>query len=142
MSQLTVNRTDRRPMDTFTDLERWLFEGVPTWFGPTTQSFPVDVSETDDAYLVEVDAPGVTRDDLEITLERNQLTIGVNARTHEQESSRRYIRRERSRMHASRSIRFPTAIDADGVTATFDGGVLRVTAPKSASDKARRIDIS
>lgn len=143
MSQLTVRRADRRrDFEPLMDLERFLSDGFPAFFsGPTVPGVPIDIIETDDSYMVEVDAPGVRREDLELTLERNQLTIGVNSVAEEATEGKRYLRRERARMHASRTVRFPTAIEAEGVSASFEDGVLRITAPKAASEKARRIDI-
>lgn len=141
MSRMVVRRMDQgREMAPFDGFDRWFEELVPSWFGGA-QGLPIDLSETEDGYVVEVDAPGVRKDDLELTLERNQLTIAVNATAEEERTDRRLLRRERQRLHASRTIRFAHAIDAEGVTASFTDGVLTVTAPKLASEKARRIQI-
>jgi HSP20 family protein len=141
MSRMVVRRMDQgRDMAPFTDFDRFFDQAFPGWFGGNV-GMPVDLSETEDAYIVEVDAPGVAKDDLELTLERNHLTISVNASAETENNDRKVLRKERQRLHASRTIRFSHAIDADAVTATFHDGVLVVTAPKLASEKARRISI-
>lgn len=142
MSRMVVRRMDQgHEMAPFGSMDRWFEEGLPSWFGGTP-GLPIDLSETEDAYIIELDAPGVSKDDLELTLERNQLTVAVNAGAERDEADRRVLRRERQRIHAARTVRFAHAIDADGVAATFADGVLTVTAPKLASEKARRISIS
>ena len=142
MSRMVVRRMDQgHDLTPFAGMDRWFEDALPGWFGGSP-GLPIDLSETEDAFIVELDAPGVSREDLELTLERNQLTIAVNAAAERDETERKVLRRERQRMHATRTIRFAHAIDAEGVNATFTDGVLTVTAPKLASEKARRISIS
>lgn len=142
MSRMVVRRMDQgREMAPFTGFDRWFEDAFPSWFGGS-QGLPIDVYETEDEFVVELDAPGVSKEDLELTLERNQLTIAVNAAAETEQTERKVLRRERQRIHATRTIRFAHAIDPDGVTATFAEGVLTVSAPKLASEKARRISIT
>ena len=103
----------------------------------------IDVRETDQAYSVTAELPGLDPKDIELNLRDNVLTISGEKR---QEMSaegdgRTYIERAYGRFE--RALPFAADVDADRVEATFKNGVLTVTVPKSAQaqDKSRRIEI-
>lgn len=106
---------------------------------------PMDVRETDEAYVVEVDMPGVKPDAIDVTLERQSLVIRARhgaEREETEEEQGRWILRERSSGSFTRSLLLPQSIDAEAVTSSFENGELRLTLPKSKEGRARRIPIS
>ncbi len=100
-----------------------------------------DLYETEETYVLEMEAPGFDRDDLEITLEQGVLTISGQRASERQERQATYHLRERSQGRFSRSFRVPRSIEADDVRAQFEQGVLRVELPKVEHAKPRRIEV-
>ena len=107
---------------------------------------PVDLYETESAFVVEADLPGVHLENVDIQFDRNTLTIGgtraATLPSREKSSQLRVFGAERLSGAFSRSIRLPEHVDADKITATFTDGVLTVTVPKSSQAMPRRININ
>jgi HSP20 family protein len=103
----------------------------------------VDIAETDMAYLVSAELPGIDQADVEINLRDNALVISGEKRqeTRDANGARSYTERTFGRFE--RILPLPDEVDADHVEATFKNGVLSITLPKDAKaqDKARRIEI-
>jgi HSP20 family protein len=99
-----------------------------------------DLSETDDAYVVEVDLPGVNRDQIGIQLQDRELVITGEIPESEQKGRRRHRRSRRTGRFEFRTY-LPGDVNADGVNAQLSDGVLTVTIPKSAEAKPRQIEI-
>ena len=99
-----------------------------------------DVEETDDAYSVEIELPGVARDDVDIQLSDRELTVSGEVK--EKERSGVLRRRTRRVGHFHYAVSLPGDVDPDNVTAHLDGGVLTVRVPKAQQAKPRRIAIS
>lgn len=99
-----------------------------------------DVEETDDAYVVEIDLPGVKRDDIDIQLTDRQLTVSGDIK----EKERTGILRRRTRRvgQFQYAVTLPADVDAEKVSAHLDEGVLTVRVPKPEQAKPRRIQIS
>jgi HSP20 family protein len=99
-----------------------------------------DVEETDDFYVVEIDLPGVKRDEVDIQLTDRQLTVAGEVT----EKERTGILRRRTRRvgRFQYSVTLPADVDADGVSARLDDGVLTVRVPKAEQAKPRRIPIT
>ena len=110
---------------------------------PAMLSPSIDVDENEQAYTITAEVPGLAEKDIELSLEDNALTLSGEKRSEreEGEGGRRYT--ERSYGRFSRTIPFPTEIDADKVQATCRNGVLTVTLPKNAQakEKSRKIQI-
>jgi len=100
----------------------------------------VDIVETRDAYLLESDMPGVTKDGLEVLLEANELTI-VGRRS-DQPTEAQYVYRESKPAHFRRVFELDPAIDVDKIDARIDRGVLTLTLPKSERVKPRKITVT
>ncbi len=122
------------------------FEMLRTLGGEVAAGIPVmDVRETDEAYVIEVDMPGVKPGDIDITLERQQLVIRGRygaEREETDEQQGRWLLRERSSGSFTRSVILPESIDEEAVTSSFENGELRLTLPKSKEGRARRIPVS
>ena len=116
-----------------------VFEGAPNWGAPA--SLALDVIENDEGYVVEASVPGINPDDVEITLEDDVLTIKGEVKEQHDVEEDNYRLRERRYGSYGRSIRFPMAVDADNVAATYENGVLTLTVPKAEAVKPKRIAI-
>lgn len=115
----------------------------PSELAPVSRSWapPVDIVETDDAFIATADLPGLTKDDIEVSLEDNVLTVS-GERMYEKNGDEGTFRRvERAYGSFRRSFTLPSGVDAAKVDASFKDGVLKLTMPKSATAKARKIQI-
>lgn len=113
-------------------------EGTRVW------SPPVNIEETDEAYQVSAELPGLRKEEVEITVENNVLTICGERKWELEEGAknRQMHRMERGYGRFSRSFALPRRVDQDKVEARFHDGVLEVTIPKAEGSRPRRIDIS
>jgi HSP20 family protein len=101
----------------------------------------LDLSETVDGYLVEVAAPGLKPEDVQITLENNVLTVKGELRQETQDKQRNYHRVERRYGAFQRTIALPSTVKADAIKAELNNGILRLDIPKAEEVKPRRIDV-
>jgi HSP20 family protein len=92
----------------------------------------IDVSETDQAYNVSAELPGLDENDIEVTFEHNTLTISGEKKTEKEDKGQNYYRMERSYGSFRRSIPVPANVEADQIDAKFKKGVLNISLPKSA----------
>jgi HSP20 family protein len=131
---------DRLFDDFFAPAERRSFSGGAEMEGAWPS---LDVEETDKAYIVHAEVPGMEQKDIELNLADNRLTISGERRSERKDDERGRAYAERFYGRFRRTIPFPTEVDADKVEATFRNGVLTVTLPKNerAQDKTRRIEI-
>lgn len=98
-----------------------------------------DLSETEDAYLVEVDLPGVKQKDIDIELQGNLLSVSGELKVKEREGLMRH--RTRRVGQFLYRVQLPDTVDADKVEAALGDGVLTVTVPKVEAAKPKRIAI-
>lgn len=129
----------RRGMDLFNEFDRMVSE-MNDWTSRDWR-LALDVSENEDAFMVEAAMPGINPDDLDITLEDNILTIQGETKAERDVEESRYHLRERRFGRFSRSLQLPTAINADEVEAEYTNGVLILTIPKAEEVKPKRIAI-
>ena len=102
----------------------------------------MDLVESDDHFLLKADLPGLAEDDVNIEIRDNTLTISGERKSEYERKERGWYRVERSTGAFSRSLSLPEGVDADGVTAHFEKGVLEVRIPKPEQRKPRRVQIS
>src|SRR6266480_5203152 len=102
----------------------------------------MDVVESDDHFLLKADLPGLAEDDVNIEIRDNTLTISGERKSEYERKERGWYRVERSAGGFSRSLSLPEGVDADGVTAHFENGVLEVRIPKPEERKPRRVQIT
>lgn len=120
------------------------FETIDAPARPQLWLPPVDIYETESAFVVEADLPGVHQENVSIQFDRNALTIsGTRAATlpAKEKSQLRVFSAERLSGTFSRSVRLPDHVDADKIEASYHNGVLSVTVPKAAGARARSIPI-
>ena len=110
--------------------------------GDGDHALAVDVRTTQDALLIEAALPGVKPEDVDISLLGDTLTI--SARTNDEQSADEngYSHREIRRGSFSRTLTLPRGLKSDGVTASFENGLLRLSIPKAEEAKPRQIKIS
>lgn len=117
---------------------------LPT-LGNEFKSLRTDITESNDAYLVQADLPGFSKDDIQIDIENNRLTIRAKRedKTEERDDEDRIIRKERHFGEFVRSF-YVDNIDQNRVEAKLEDGVLKITLPKLKPDDngpTRRINI-
>ena len=100
-----------------------------------------DLSETDDAFLIALDLPGIRRDDLEITMDDGALKVSGERAMQHQDEAGQYHRIERAYGRFFRSFTFGPNADADNIEAHFDDGVLTIRVGKAEERKPRRIEV-
>lgn len=101
-----------------------------------------DLSETEDAYLIQMDVPGIDRNDLDITLEDGTLKVSGERSMQSEHENGQYHRIERAYGRFFRSFTFGQNADADNIEAQFDDGVLTIRVAKAEERKPRRIEVS
>ncbi|ADB33036.1 heat shock protein Hsp20 [Kribbella flavida DSM 17836] len=101
---------------------------------------PVDIEETGDAYVVEIDLPGVARDDVTLEWNDRELTVHGEVKERERTGFLRTQTRRAGQFH--HSITLPGEVDGDRIAASLEDGVLTVRVPKADSGRARRIQIT
>ena len=101
----------------------------------------LDVHETADAFTVETDLPGVSPENINVSVHENTLTISAETKREEKQEKDNRIISERRYGTFHRSIRLPNTVNADKVEANFENGVLHLTLPKSESAKPRQIEV-
>ena len=102
----------------------------------------MDIVETDDHYVLRADLPGLSEGDVNVELEDNVLTISGKRSTEHEETKNGYHRVERSYGSFSRSVTVPEGVDAEGIQANFDKGVLEVKVAKPEQVKPRKVAIT
>lgn len=95
----------------------------------------VNISEKKDHFEVSVAAPGLKKDDFNIDVEDNMLTISCEKEEKKEEKDERYTRKEYNYTSFSRSFTLPEEVVKDKIEAAYQDGVLRITLPKTEQTK-------
>ncbi|MEL3908616.1 MAG: Hsp20/alpha crystallin family protein [Treponemataceae bacterium] len=132
--------------------EEGLLQSIGTGFnllgmGACSAGIPsVDIKQTDDAYLLDMELPGFDEKDVDINLHEQILTISS---THNEDKEEKkdedgvqYLVRERSSRSFTRRFSLPSDTNCENITAKFNRGVLEVTIPRNPETKPRNIQIS
>lgn len=128
------------------ELDRWMDEALGNlqWSRGENvrQWFPVtDVSETPENLTLRLEVPGLSREDLKISVENNMLTVRGEKKQETSSEDETFYRTERSYGTFERSFSLPSHFDHDGVKATMKDGVLTIRIPRREEAKAREIAI-
>jgi HSP20 family protein len=102
----------------------------------------MDLVETEEAFVLKADLPGLTEADVNVELDNNVLTISGERKGEHEDHKAGYYRVERSYGSFRRSLTLPEGVDPETVKATFDKGVLEVTVPKPEQQVPRKVQIS
>ena len=99
----------------------------------------VNIRENSDAFIVEMAAPGMSREDFKIRLEDNTLIISSEKGTRQEENNTRgqYTRKEFSYQSFQRSFTLPRSAEREQITASYTDGILKITVPKKEEAKVK-----
>jgi HSP20 family protein len=108
-----------------------------------SRSPALDVAESDQAYTVTLELPGIAKDDVKVSVEGRHVTIEANAsKTDERKDGDRIVYRERSATSYARTFVLPAEVDQARSSAKLDNGVLKLELPKREPVSARRIAVN
>ncbi len=110
--------------------------GITAMWGPA-----VDVYETGGEFHVEFAVPGLKKDDIDIEISDNTLTVSAKTKEEKADDSARYHYKEIHRTEFSRTVDFSKEIDAEQVTAKYDNGILKITVPIVKPTAAKKVSI-
>jgi HSP20 family protein len=102
---------------------------------------PLDAWRQGDRYFVNVDLPGVDPSSIDLTVEKNVLTINA-ARTWQRSEGDQVLLAERPHGHFSRQLFLGEGLDAERIEASYDSGVLTITVPVAEQAKPRKVEIA
>jgi HSP20 family protein len=102
----------------------------------------IDVKESEDAYILHADLPGLKQDDVKITLHDHVLTVSGERKHEAEKKDEKYHFMERTYGSFQRSFTLPSSISGDKIKAEYKDGVLNITLPKTEDSKPREIAIS
>jgi len=118
-----------------------LFEGRPTREARDHFLPPADVYETSAAYGIDVELPGMRKEDITISLNDGVLTVTGERKSEQNQKDREVVRCERCHGTFTRSWTLPKEADTDKINAAFDNGVLRLTIAKRPEVQPKQIEI-
>jgi HSP20 family protein len=130
------------PCDPLRDLRAWQerLERLASQPG-TAWAPPIDVYETADCYVLTAEVPGLTRDQIELALDENRLTIRGARPNGAADGYRQFHQVERGYGSFSRTFQFVDPIAAEAISADLRDGILTVTLPKIVPPPPRRIEV-
>ena len=102
----------------------------------------IDISETDAAYKIEAELPGINQKDIDVKIDNNILTIKGKKEDIKEEKEKNYHLRERYYGAFQRSISLPNNIEPEKIKASFENGVLNISVPKNDKRTPKKIEIS
>lgn len=127
--------------DIFRDVAPGFFV-KPLHGDPLPAQIKVEVKETPEAYTVDAELPGVPKEEIQVTIEDDVVTLRAEVKqADEARDGQRVLRSERYYGAVSRAFQLPQRVDKDKSKASFKDGVLRLTLPKQAAASAQRLTI-
>ncbi|HET7159264.1 MAG TPA: Hsp20/alpha crystallin family protein [Burkholderiales bacterium] len=133
--------------DAFDNLLRGFFVRPVNFDGVSAQNaapaqIRVDVSENEQAYLLRAEMPGVKKDDINISIDGDEVAISAEVKNEkEAREGERILRSERYYGKVYRAFALGQPVDEDGAQAKYSDGILELTLPKKAAAQAKRIAI-
>jgi HSP20 family protein len=112
-----------------------------SFFGSSASIPAVDVRETEEAFLMDIDLPGLTEKDVDVKLDNNLLTVSSKKEEKKEQKANGYILKERRASEFRRSFVIPEEVDREKISAAFTNGVLSMSFPKVPAAKPRTIEV-
>ena len=129
--------------DVFGDMARGFWLKPVAMPGDGELKMKLDVKEDDKAYNIRADVPGVKKEDIEVDVNGNQVSIRAEVKQEKEEKKgEKVLHSERYYGMVSRSMQLPADIDTGAVKAEYKDGVLNLVLPKKASAQAKRVTVS
>ncbi|HZS14241.1 MAG TPA: Hsp20/alpha crystallin family protein [Candidatus Dormibacteraeota bacterium] len=110
--------------------------------GEPAMTLPIDIRQTEEAFVLEASVPGFAPEDVEVTVDQNVLTVQGSRKQESEEARGGWIRRERRTGSFHRQVVLPAEVRAEEITASFQNGVLTVTVPRAQKAQPKRIPVS
>jgi HSP20 family protein len=106
-------------------------------------AMPVELHEKDNEYCVKAELPGVKKEDLDIDIDKNHITINAKKEEEQKEDTKGFRKSEFRYGEFSRTVYFPQDIDTEKTTAKLEHGILRIEAPKinAEKDKIKKLSV-
>ena len=102
----------------------------------------MDVREDDKAYTVHAELPGVKKEDINVSIDGNQVSIGAEVKSQEEEKQgEKVLRTERHYGKVYRAFSLDQEVDQEGAKAKYENGVLELTLPKRVTSATRRLTV-
>ena len=141
-----MKRSNAFPWAGFGELEQQLERLFNTTSTPgqtqgVTWMPPVDIHESEDAYTLVADLPGMKKEDITVNIVEDRVTLKGSRKREERHEEKGYRRYERAEGTFERSFRINGGVDGSKVEATFENGVLTVKLPKPEETKPRQIEV-
>jgi HSP20 family protein len=137
---MTPTRNNYRALNNLFDE---FFTAVPTWGREFNWSVPpVNIHESKDNYELELVAPGLKKEDFKVNIEKGLLTISYEKQTSAETTDQKTHRKEFNITNFKRSFNVDEKINADGIQARYENGVLKLTLPKKEEVKASPKEIA
>lgn len=102
----------------------------------------IDISETDDQFLISAELPGMNKEDITISLDNSRLAISGERSFENEEKGKTYHRVETKYGSFERSFQLPDNVDEESISATYENGLLNITIDKSEDKVKKQIEIS
>ena len=129
--------------DVFGDLTRGFWLKPVAMPGDGELKMKVDVKEDEKAYTVHAEVPGVKKEDIQVDVNGNQVSIRAEVKQEKEEKKdEKVLHSERYYGMVSRSMQLPADIDTQGVKAEYKDGMLNLVLPKKASAQAKRVTVN
>jgi HSP20 family protein len=122
---------------------RWggLYRYTPYTASVPSAGLPLDIRQTDDAYVIEASVPGFAPEQVQVTVDRNWLVIHADRNQESESTEGGYVRRERRSASMHRRLALPEEVDVERISASFSNGELAITVPRSARPEPRRVPV-
>ena len=124
--------------DTFRSLMRpWRMEGMEV-----APRIKLDLNELDNSYTVKAEIPGVRKEDIDVRVDGNVVTISAEVKKEKEEKKEgRVLRSERQEGYASRSFTLACPVDEAKAAAKYENGILELSLPKKAETSTKRLPV-
>lgn len=142
MTLVRYNRPNRNVMSkNFSDIMDEFFNDV---VNTNRESFVpgIDISETDNQFLISAELPGMKKDDIDISLDNGRLTISGERKFEKEEEGKTFHRVETRYGSFNRSFQLPDNVDEESINAKYENGLLNISIDKAEDKVKKKIEIS
>ncbi len=146
-----------RVLSPFGEMDHWFDDFFqPSWMHPYRHRWPdwgdygpafkgrmpkVDVIDRESEIVIHAELPGVNKDDLDVSITENTVSIRATTKQEKKEENGEYFRREMSRGEFQRTVHLPVDVNAENVKANFEDGVMELKLPKTKKAKRKTIKV-
>lgn len=125
----------------FDDIVRDFFTGFSN-ISASRGIYPLlDIKEDKEKFIIDMEVPGVDRNDLKISIKKNNLVVQGEKKEEKKKEEESYLRVERSYGNFMRSVNLPAEVNQSKITAQYNNGVLKITLPKTQKKNAKEIEV-